>query len=112
MRRERRKNFRLEWNATAAIRGLDGHLICLCVLSNFSNGGAKLITLDARAIPDQFLLVITPVGAEPANVGCSGDPMTYSELSSPTAFQAQKSRTPGMKLWPRQHSTIKPPVTL
>jgi PilZ domain-containing protein len=60
MRRERRKNFRLEWNATAAIRGLDGHLICLCVLSNFSNGGAKLITLDARNIPDQFLLVITP----------------------------------------------------
>src|ERR1700694_922452 len=60
MRRERRKNFRLEWNATAAIRGLDGHLICLCVLSNFSNGGAKLITLDARAIPDAFLWVLAP----------------------------------------------------
>ena len=31
---ERRTNFRLEWNATATIRGLDGHLICLGDLKN------------------------------------------------------------------------------
>ena len=59
MARERRKNFRAEWNSTATVLGLDGHSISSCVLRDFSNGGAKLTIVDANAIPDQFLLGIT-----------------------------------------------------
>jgi hypothetical protein len=58
MARERRKNFRVEWNSTATVLGLDGQLICACVLSDLSDGGAKL-TAVAKVIPDQFHLVIT-----------------------------------------------------
>jgi hypothetical protein len=54
MRRERRKNFRLEWNSPA--------LICYdevtrsCTLADLSNGGARIIVVPAETVPDEFTL--------------------------------------------------------
>jgi PilZ domain len=56
MARERRKDLRVQWQSSATIHDLDNHLICACILSDFSNGGAKLTTVDASTIPDQFIL--------------------------------------------------------
>jgi hypothetical protein len=59
MRRERRKNFRVEWNSLATIDDLERHLARPCILSNFSNGGAEITGVRARTIPDEFMLQIT-----------------------------------------------------
>jgi hypothetical protein len=40
--RERRKNFRVEWNSPGKIYHRDGRFARLCIVSNFSNGGARL----------------------------------------------------------------------
>src|SRR6266853_903905 len=56
MRRERRNNFRVEWNSPATIYDLDRQLVRPCILSDFSNGGAKITGLRASTIPDEFLL--------------------------------------------------------
>ncbi|MFI5015944.1 MAG: PilZ domain-containing protein [Hyphomicrobiales bacterium] len=56
MARERRKNFRVEWQSPATIRRLDGHMICRCVLSDLSGGGAKITGVTVSAVPDQFVL--------------------------------------------------------
>jgi PilZ domain-containing protein len=58
MRRERRKHFRVEWNSPATI--YDGQLPRCCIVSNFSNGGAKIVGVKATTIPDEFMLRITP----------------------------------------------------
>ena len=58
--RERRKNFRVEWNSAAKIYDRDGRFARLCIVSNFSNGGAKIIGLDLRTVPNKFLLRISP----------------------------------------------------
>jgi hypothetical protein len=57
MRRERRKNFRVEWNSRAAIDY--GTITRSCVLVNFSNGGARIAGVRASTIPDEFTLRIT-----------------------------------------------------
>ena len=59
MRRERRKNFRVEWNSPATIYDLDRQMVRPCILSDFSNGGAKITGVRASTIPDEFLLRIT-----------------------------------------------------
>jgi hypothetical protein len=56
MARERRKDLRVQWQSSATIHDFDNRLICACILSDFSNGGAKLTTVDASTIPDQFIL--------------------------------------------------------
>jgi len=58
--RERRKNFRVEWNSAAKIYDRDGRFVRQCVVSNFSNGGAKIIGLEASTVPDEFILRISP----------------------------------------------------
>jgi hypothetical protein len=58
MRRERRKYVRVEWNSPATI--YDGQLPRPCIVSNFSNGGAKIVGVKAITIPDEFMLRITP----------------------------------------------------
>jgi hypothetical protein len=58
MRRDRRSNFRVEWHSPATI--YDGALARPCMLSNFSNGGAKITGVRATTIPDEFGLRITP----------------------------------------------------
>ena len=60
-RRDRRKNFRVEWNLPATIYDVDRHLERPCVLVDLSNGGAKIAGVRAYTIPDLFRLR-TPVG--------------------------------------------------
>jgi hypothetical protein len=60
-RRDRRKNFRVEWNLPATIYDADRHLERPCILSNMSNGGANLTGIRAHTIPDEFRLR-TPLG--------------------------------------------------
>ena len=57
MRRERRKSFRVEWHSPATI--YQGILARPCIVSNFSNGGAKITGVRATTIPDEFALRIT-----------------------------------------------------
>jgi hypothetical protein len=61
LRRDRRKNFRVEWNLPATIYDADRHLERPCILSNMSNGGANLTGIRASTIPDEFRLR-TPLG--------------------------------------------------
>lgn len=59
--RERRKNFRVEWNSEAKIYvARDGRIARRCIVSNFSNGGAKIIGLEPSTVPDEFFLHISP----------------------------------------------------
>ena len=53
MRRERRKNFRVEWDSPATIDY--GALTRPCRLVNFSNGGAKIAGVRGN-VPDEFTL--------------------------------------------------------
>ena len=57
MRRERRKSFRVEWHSRATI--YQGKFARSCIVSNFSNGGAKITGVRATTIPDEFALRIT-----------------------------------------------------
>ena len=57
MRRERRKSFRVEWHSPATI--YDRELARPCIVSNFSNGGAKIAGVRAATIPSEFALRIT-----------------------------------------------------
>ena len=59
MRGERRKNFRVEWNLPATIYDLERRLDRPCILSNFSNTGAKITGVRADTIPNEFLLSIS-----------------------------------------------------
>jgi PilZ domain len=59
MPRERRKNFRVEWNCPATIHDPERNLARPCILSSFSNGGAQIAGVRANTIPDEFVLQIT-----------------------------------------------------
>ena len=59
MPRERRKDFRVEWNCPATIHDSERNLARPCILSNFSNGGAQITGVRADTIPDEFILQIT-----------------------------------------------------
>jgi hypothetical protein len=59
MRSERRKSFRVDWNAPATIYDLERRLARPCVLSNFSNTGAKITGVRPNTMPDEFILRIT-----------------------------------------------------
>jgi PilZ domain-containing protein len=59
MGRNRRKSFRVEWNAPATIYDADRHLERPCILSDLSNTGAKLSGVRAGTIPDEFRLRVT-----------------------------------------------------
>jgi hypothetical protein len=56
---ERRKNFRVEWNSPATIYDLERDLARPCILSNFSNTGARITGIVASTVPDEFMLRIT-----------------------------------------------------
>jgi hypothetical protein len=60
MRHDRRKHFRVEWNSPATIYYLNRRVTRRCIVSNFSNGGAKIVGVKAATIPEEFLLRITP----------------------------------------------------
>jgi hypothetical protein len=48
MARDRRKNFRLEWNCLARIHDSQRNLARPCILSSFSNGGAQITGMRAK----------------------------------------------------------------
>src|SRR5260370_14262074 len=56
VRRDRRKNFRVEWNLPATIYDVGRHLERPCVLVDLSNRGAKIAGARAYTIPDRFRL--------------------------------------------------------
>jgi PilZ domain len=58
--RERRKSFRVEWNSSAKIYDCNDRFVRSCVVSNFSNGGAKIVGIEPATVPDEFILRITP----------------------------------------------------
>jgi hypothetical protein len=58
--RERRKTFRVEWNSPAMIYDSKGRFARECIVSNFSNGGAKVTGIEIATVPDEFILRITP----------------------------------------------------
>jgi hypothetical protein len=60
--RERRKNFRVEWNSPAEIYDSHGRFTRRCIVSNFSNDGAKIIGLEPSTVPDEFILRMSPRG--------------------------------------------------
>ena len=57
--RERRKNFRVEWNSPAKIYDRNGRFAGSCIVSNFSNGGAKIVGVEPSKVPDEFILHIS-----------------------------------------------------
>src|SRR5665647_3768472 len=59
---KRRKSFRVEWNSAAKMYDRDGRFVRLFTVSNFSNGGAKIIGLIPSTVPDEFILRISPRG--------------------------------------------------
>jgi hypothetical protein len=61
IRRNRRKNSRVEWNLPATIYDVGRHLERPCILVDVSNGGAKIAGIRAYTIPDEFRLR-TPLG--------------------------------------------------
>ena len=60
--RERRKNFRVEWNSPATMYDSHGRFTGRCIVSNFSNDGAKIIGLEPSTVPDEFILRMSPRG--------------------------------------------------
>jgi PilZ domain len=63
MRRERRRNVRVEWNSPLTIYNVDRHFERPCIVSNFSNHGARITGVRVGTIPDEFKLRITRVEA-------------------------------------------------
>jgi hypothetical protein len=65
--RERRKNFRVEWNSPAKIYDRRSRFARRCIVSNFSNGGAKIVGVERGTIPtsssSEFPLTAAPTGA-------------------------------------------------
>ena len=70
MARERRKNFRVEWNSSASIYDCGGDWSYACVVKDFSNGGAKITAVPVSDLPDQFMLrfIHGPRGARKCHV--------------------------------------------
>ena len=60
--RERRKNFRVEWNSPGKIYDRNGRFERHCIVSDFSDGGAKIVGLEPNTVPDEFILRISPHG--------------------------------------------------
>lgn len=60
MRRERRKNFRIEWNSPACLYDRNGRFGRACVVTNLSNGGARIVVAEPETVSDVCVLRITP----------------------------------------------------
>jgi hypothetical protein len=59
MKDERRQHLRVEWIDSGTIDLGTGLPRRACIVSNLSNGGAKLSGLDAATVPDEFTLCLT-----------------------------------------------------
>ena len=61
-RRERRRNFRVEWNAPARIRYHGSRATLPCVVHNLSNTGARITAPNVATMPDEFILLLSSRG--------------------------------------------------
>lgn len=59
MRRDRRKNFRIEWNSPACLYDRNGRFGRACIVSNLSNGGARIVVAEPETVSDICVLRIT-----------------------------------------------------
>jgi PilZ domain len=60
---ERRQSARVSTNRVATIRTDDGSFTVSCVVSNLSEGGAKLMVEEPKPLPTEFFLFLRPGGA-------------------------------------------------
>jgi hypothetical protein len=60
MSHERRKHLRVEWVSPGTIYVGDGSPGRPCLVSNLSNGGAKISRVDAHLLPNEFMLSLSP----------------------------------------------------
>ena len=51
-REDQRRSLRIEWHAPAMLYDGNGLFGCRCVVSNLSDGGARLIVAEPDAVPD------------------------------------------------------------
>jgi hypothetical protein len=96
MARERRKNFRVEWNSSALIFDSDGIWSQPCVVKDLSNGGAKITSVRVSEIPDQFMLRIVrgSRGTRECNVlWRSSDTLGVAFTDRPAPAEAQTKRS-------------------
>ena len=57
---DRRQYLRVEWVSPGTIYTGDGGGGRPCIVSNLSNGGAKLTAIAADRVPDEFMLSLNP----------------------------------------------------
>lgn len=60
MSEERRKHLRVEWVSPGTIYVGDGSPGRPCLVSNLSNGGARISRVDSDRLPDEFMLSLSP----------------------------------------------------
>jgi hypothetical protein len=60
MNLERRNNERSSSNTPAVIRSDDASFTASCVVHNLSEGGARLLVEDWKALPQRFILFLIP----------------------------------------------------
>ncbi|MBV8429363.1 MAG: PilZ domain-containing protein [Hyphomicrobiales bacterium] len=58
MRRDRRRNIRVEWHSPGKIYDGNGDLLSQCLIKDLSNGGAKITGVVVGKIPNEFTLRI------------------------------------------------------
>ena len=76
--RERRKNFRVEWNAPAKIYDRNSRFARRCIVSNFSNGGAKIAGVEPGTIPNEFILPLTAAPIDAMSFGAQRLPWGWN----------------------------------
>lgn len=59
MVQERRKSFRVDWNAAALVYDCEGEWGYPCVIKDLSSGGAKITGVVIKSLPDEFMLRIS-----------------------------------------------------
>ena len=90
--RERRKNFRVEWNSPGKIYHRSGRFAGLCTVSNFSNGGARITGVE----PAQFrtssfsasFLMAAPTNA--TSLGVQRTVWGWNLLATPKVSESQQ----------------------
>jgi PilZ domain len=115
--RERRKNFRVEWNSPGKIYDRNGRLAWPCIVSNFSNGGAKIVGVEPSKVPDNFILRISPHGRpyechvirrskEGLGVEFTGNDIGMNEPEQRRRRKAKRKQETSAMVWARFGATI------
>ena len=96
MIRDRRKNFRVEWNSPGTIYSREGGSGHPCIVKDLSNGGVKISGVAATDVPDQFTLYIDG-DSKTRKCEVLWRKPTPSESSSPIARRLPTNRPPSEK---------------